>query len=152
VKSPFCPKCRSPMRLKHGYSEFWGCTRYREGCRGIITMAEWEKIKDSEPEKHKVNPEDILKWAQGQTKDLFNEMINEKGVTREAGIIAVSLNTGVEIDEFKKLTVEETHAVIGYCYNILQKSAGEIIKRCEKAHKKKEVVKTENPFKEKQCK
>jgi len=39
---PRCPKCDAPMVLKQGKKgDFWGCTRYKEGCRGTVDAQEW---------------------------------------------------------------------------------------------------------------
>lgn len=34
----YCPKCEAPMVLRHGYSQFWGCSRYPQ-CRYKLKIA-----------------------------------------------------------------------------------------------------------------
>ena len=45
-----CPKCQSPMKVRHGrYGPFLGCTNYPE-CRGIVNIPKkGEKVETSEP-------------------------------------------------------------------------------------------------------
>src|ERR1700730_10916951 len=35
MTAPNCPECNAPMRERSGTrGPFWGCSRYRDGCRG----------------------------------------------------------------------------------------------------------------------